>query len=288
MEIISFSGKSGTGKSYVAGKVCRDYDIDAIIDDGLLIYKGTIVAGRSAKECESRAAAMRTALFNYEDHRREVQNRLMELRPKRLLVIGTSDRMVDWILRALELPEADRRIYITDINTEEERALAKSIRMEKGEHAIPVPVGQLRRSFAGYVMNPSRIFRRPFADEEASERTVVRPPFSYYGKFEISEQVIDDIITIAARRHKGCFSVLNSYHNGNESNFNVMISVRIRKYPGAGRHCIMFQTEVSQVLAKMTSFSIGNVNVQIEDVEIRKPRNESRRNSDLHARNQKK
>ena len=65
MEIISFTGKSGTGKSYQAVGLSRRLRADAIIDDGLLIYKGRIVAGRSAKACASKAAAMRTALFNY-------------------------------------------------------------------------------------------------------------------------------------------------------------------------------------------------------------------------------
>ena len=50
MEIISFTGKSGTGKSYQAVGLSRRLRADAIIDDGLLIYKGQIVAGTSAKK----------------------------------------------------------------------------------------------------------------------------------------------------------------------------------------------------------------------------------------------
>lgn len=72
MKIVSFTGKSGTGKSYQATSLAQRKGYDAIIDDGLLIYKGQIVAGTSAKKCASKAAAMRTALFNYEDHRNEV------------------------------------------------------------------------------------------------------------------------------------------------------------------------------------------------------------------------
>ena len=45
MEIYSFTGKSGTGKSYSAARICREKHIDAIIDDGLLIYRGGIAAG---------------------------------------------------------------------------------------------------------------------------------------------------------------------------------------------------------------------------------------------------
>ena len=49
-EVYSFTGKSGTGKSYQAIRVAKEKGIPALIDDGLLIYKNKIVAGRSAKK----------------------------------------------------------------------------------------------------------------------------------------------------------------------------------------------------------------------------------------------
>ena len=46
MKIIGFVGPSGTGKSHHALVVAYDEKIEAIIDDGLLIYRNRIVAGR--------------------------------------------------------------------------------------------------------------------------------------------------------------------------------------------------------------------------------------------------
>lgn len=82
---------------------------------------------------------------------------------------------------------------------------------------------------------------------------------------------------IAAEAHRGCIKVLNFYHNGNVSGFNLVVEVRIRKFPGAGRHCIMFQQEIWQVLRTMTSFSLGHVNIQVKDVYIRKSEREKRK-----------
>ena len=48
MEVYAFIGASGTGKSYRALYVARMYNIDYIIDDGILIHNNTIVAGKSA------------------------------------------------------------------------------------------------------------------------------------------------------------------------------------------------------------------------------------------------
>ncbi len=39
MKVYSFTGKSGTGKSYQAIRVAKERGIPALIDDGLLIYK---------------------------------------------------------------------------------------------------------------------------------------------------------------------------------------------------------------------------------------------------------
>ena len=64
MEVFGFIGASGTGKSHHALVVAYDHDIQAIIDDGLLIDHNRIVAGRSAKEETNRLKAVRRAIFN--------------------------------------------------------------------------------------------------------------------------------------------------------------------------------------------------------------------------------
>ena len=158
MKVVSFTGKSGTGKSFQATALAQRRGFDAIIDDGLLIYKGQIVAGSSAKKCASKAAAMRTALFNYEDHREAVKAAIERCDPQALMIIGTSDRMTDLVAEQLGLPHPEERIYIEDVTTEEERKIAAHYRIDEGEHVIPAPSGQLRRDFAGYFMDPIKQF----------------------------------------------------------------------------------------------------------------------------------
>ena len=45
----AFVGAAGTGKSQRAQSVAAIVDADFIIDDGLVIFKGSIVCGKSAK-----------------------------------------------------------------------------------------------------------------------------------------------------------------------------------------------------------------------------------------------
>ena len=63
MKVYALVGKSGTGKSYQAMNLCRDLDIEVIIDDGLLIYGNGILAGTSAKRQETVIGAIKTALL---------------------------------------------------------------------------------------------------------------------------------------------------------------------------------------------------------------------------------
>ena len=66
MEIYTLTGPSGTGKSYRAMDICKQYNIDGVIDDGLFIYKGMVTAGESAKRCETKIGAVKAAIFKDE------------------------------------------------------------------------------------------------------------------------------------------------------------------------------------------------------------------------------
>lgn len=271
MKIYSFTGKSGTGKSYQAIRVAKENNIPAIIDDGLLIYRNKIVAGASAKKCESRAKALRTALFNYEDQRQDVIKKINNLKLKKLLVLGTSDRMVDIITDTLELPRAGKRLYIEDYTSLEERELAADRRNNHGEHVIPAPIGDLKRTFAGYFMNPQKLLRT-FAlddihDEAANyEKTVVRPQYSYNGNYTISENVIGDIVRIVAQKYNKKLKVIDYINNGKTASFVVEIDVKVRKAPDLVKCCQDFQADVKKNIEDMTAFSVKRVNINVKEL----------------------
>lgn len=72
MDVYTLVGKSGTGKSFHAMNLCKKLDIEAIIDDGLFIYKNSVIAGTSAKRSNTKIGAVKVALFNDEQIRQEV------------------------------------------------------------------------------------------------------------------------------------------------------------------------------------------------------------------------
>ena len=207
MEVIAFFGPPGTGKSDRALVVAYENKASCIIDDGILIYHSRIVAGKSAKREESRLKAVRRAIFWDAEQREEVRQALEKINPKRVLILGTSDRMVETICNALGLPKPSKYIRIQDVARPDEMLKAKEARNKEGKHVIPVPTMELKPYFKGYLIDPLRFFRNrkkemPKRFSENEERSVVRPVFSYYGKLSFSDRVIESLVYYAVRDMK--------------------------------------------------------------------------------------
>lgn len=202
MEVIGFYGPPGTGKSDRALVIAYENKASCIIDDGILIYHSRIVAGKSAKREESRLKAVRRAIFWDKEQRDEVKAALLKINPKRVLILGTSDRMVVTIAKALELPMPAKYIRIEDVARPEDMLKANEARNKEGKHVIPVPTMELKPYFKGYMVDPLHFLRsrkkEPKRFSEWNERSVVRPVFSYYGKLTFSDKVIEDLVNYAA------------------------------------------------------------------------------------------
>ena len=137
IEIYAFVGPAGTGKSHRATHVAKQHGIDYIIDDGLVISRGRILAGRSAKSEINRLRAIKRAIFEYPEHRDEVVIYLIKHTPKKLMILATSTGMIDKITARLGLNSPVRTIEITEISTQEEINAALRERREKKTACSP-------------------------------------------------------------------------------------------------------------------------------------------------------
>ena len=224
IEVYAFVGPSGTGKSYRAQMVAGAYNIKFIIDDGLLVKENAIVAGQSAKKAPTKIETIKKALFNDEKQKSEMQEAIIRLSPKSILILGTSDKMVKTIAENLGLPPIKKTIYITDVATEEEIENAKRIRTTEGKHVIPVPTFELKKDFSGYLLDPLQIFN---GNPYISEKSIIRPTFNYIGNFTISDNVFKQIIEVQARDIKSISKIIRIRVNKSEEGPNVYIEVEI-------------------------------------------------------------
>ena len=182
IKVYAFVGPSGTGKSYRAQMVANENKIKYIIDDGLLIHENDVVAGNSAKKAPTKIETVKKAIFIEKEDRKNMVEALKKNKPESILILGTSDGMVEKIADNLGLEKPEKTIYINEVATETEMETAKRIRTTEGKHVIPVPTFEIKRDFAGYILDPLQIFKYRRNDTPyISEKSIIRPTFSYLG-----------------------------------------------------------------------------------------------------------
>lgn len=211
MEVLALVGPSGTGKSHRAMTIAQERECEVIIDDGLLIAGSRIVAGRSAKREETKTAAIRRAIFSAPGHVLEVREALLTLNPHRLLVLGTSNTMVERIVSRLGLPQPREYLSIKDFATQEEIDRALFSRRQEGKHVIPAPAFEVKKTFSGYLVDPLRAFTMSREQRTISaERSVVRPTYSYFGRYYMADAVVMQIAQKICEEVQGVKRVLKT------------------------------------------------------------------------------
>lgn len=196
---MALVGESGTGKSFKSKLLAQKYGIDAIIDDGLLIKDDKILGGKSAKTEKTYMGAVRIALFDDKEHRDEIARILKKSHIKKILLLGTSEKMVIKIAARLQLPQPSKIIKIEDIATREEIDKAIRSRQVEGKHVIPVPAIEIKRNYPQIFYNTVKVFlqRKNKPNKPNSkifEKSVVRPEFSKKGRISISEAALSQMV----------------------------------------------------------------------------------------------
>ena len=204
VKVYALVGKSGTGKSFRAKLVAENYGIDCIIDDGLLIQGNSIVAGKSAKREQVYMSAVRTALFDDPLHRLEVVKAIKSRKIRKILLLGTSERMVARTAERLELPPPSKIILIEEISSEEDIEKAQKSRNEEGKHVIPVPSIEVERDYPQLISDSIKILfkiggglgSKRKKGHKVYEKSVVRPSFhgDEKGRVTISEHALGQMI----------------------------------------------------------------------------------------------
>lgn len=263
-KIYGLSGRSGTGKSYNAMELCGRLHIPAIIDDGLFIYGNNIVAGVSAKKQQTKIGAVRTALFMSDSHCAEVRAAVRRTKPDSILVLGTSDRMIYRICERLGLPEPAKIIYIEDIVSKKALARASMEREHLGTHVIPAPTFQVKRRFSGYFLDPKLVLKhiglsRPIA----TEKTVVRPSYSYMGSYEISDKVISDIIEYAAKSTPGVAEILGVLSDNSDESMYIKVILQFDYGAKVRTAAMTLQKTAFEAVEHMTNFNVSAVDIEI-------------------------
>lgn len=269
IQVYALVGESGTGKSFRSKLLAEQYGINAIIDDGLLIQDEKIVAGRSAKKEKTYMGAVRIALFDDKEHRDSVAKVLRKTHIKKILILGTSEKMVTKIAMRLQLPQPHKIIHIEDIATREEIEKAQKSRTVEGKHVIPVPSIEVKKNYPQIFTASMRDFfnKNPFSKKDKNmggkmiEKSIVQPEFSKKGRIEISEAALTQMVM----------------HCVNECDSEVKVKKITIKTDARGYRLIVlidvpFGTQLTGKIHKLQSYIIDKIEsftgILIEEVSI--------------------
>lgn len=266
--VYALVGESGTGKSFRSKILAEKYGIDSIIDDGLLIQNDKILAGHSAKREKTYMGAVRVALFDDKEHRDEVAKAWKKARIKKLLILGTSEKMVMKIATRLQLPQPQKIIHIEEIASREEIEKAIKSRQVEGKHVIPVPSIEIKRSYPQIFSNSiklffrnKRLFKKGAADGKMFEKSIVQPEFSKKGRIEISEAALTQMIMHCVYECESAVKVKKITIKTDKRGYKIIILIDVP-----------FGTQLTGKIHKLQRFIIDKIEsytgILIEEVSI--------------------
>ena len=270
IKVYAFVGPSGTGKSYRAQMVASEKNINFIIDDGLLIKDNEVIAGESAKKAPTKIETVKHALFYKDEEKEEIIKALKKYKPESILILGTSDGMVEKIAANLGLPEISEITYISDVATQEEMETARRIRVTEGKHVIPVPTFEIKKDFSGYLLDPLQIFKTKGKGQQPyiSEKSIIRPTFSYMGNFTISDTVFRQILEYLASKTPGIYKIqkirVDNFGEGAKLYMEVTVVYGFNLIDGIKQ----FQIKAKKEIEKLTAMNVEEFEVVVKNVYV--------------------
>ncbi len=264
----------GTGKSYRAQIVANERNINYIIDDGLLINENKVIAGTSAKKAATKIETVRKALFNNQNEAEEIKKAFRKYRPESILILGTSDNMIQKIIENLGLPALTETIYISDVATEEEMEQAKKMRQVEGKHVIPVPTFEIKKDFSGFILDPLQIFKSKGKDAKPymSEKSIIRPTFSYLGNFKISDTVFRQIIEHLTSKTESIYSASRVRIDkvGDNAGISLYIEVVVEYGYNIVEELKNFKRKIKREIENLTAMNVEIIDIIAKGIHMPK------------------
>lgn len=270
IKVYAFVGPSGTGKSYRAQMVASEKNVNFIIDDGLLIKDNEVIAGESAKKAPTKIETVKHALFYKDEEKQEIIKALKKYKPQSILILGTSDGMVKKIAENLGLPEISETIYITDVATKQEMETARRIRVTEGKHVIPVPTFEIKKDFSGYLLDPLQIFKSKGRGQKPyiSEKSIIRPTFSYLGKFTISDTVFRQILEYLASKTPGIYKIQKTRVENYGEGVKLYMEVTVVYGFNVVKDIKDFKEKAKKEIEKLTAMNVVELEVVAKNIYV--------------------
>ena len=180
--------------------------------------------------------------------------------------------MVEKIAENLGLPKIQKTIYIQDVATETEMKTARNIRVTQGKHVIPVPTFEIKKDFSGYILDPLQIFKSKGSGNKPyiSEKSIIRPTFSYLGNFTISDTVFRQIVEYLAKKQEGISRVIRTRVENYGEGPTIYMEVAVIYGHNVITELKEFKEKCIKEIEKLTTMNVLKITVIAKSIEMPK------------------
>jgi len=207
--------------------------------------------------------------FDEKSHRDEVARRLQNEKYKRILIVGTSEKMVNKIATRLQLPSPSKIIKIEDISSQEDIDNAIRSRRIEGKHIIPVPSSEVKKSYSNIFFAAIQIFRRritPVTIPTLHEKSVVMPEYSKRNKVVISETALNQLVILSIGEYNKDFKIKKILIKEADLGYRLVITLDIPYGIQLGGHIQEMQQYIINDIERYTGIFIVEVNIIIDKI----------------------
>ena len=178
--------------------------------------------------------------------------------------------MVQKIAANLGLPEISEYIYITDVATKQEMETARRIRVTEGKHVIPVPTFQIKKDFSGYLLDPLQIFKSKGKGQKPyiSEKSIIRPTFSYLGKFTISDLVFRQILEYIAVKTPAIYKITRTRVENYGEGAKIYVEVTVMYGYNVINGINDFKNRARKEIEKLTAMNVVELEVVAKNIYV--------------------
>ncbi len=267
MKVTAIYGESGTGKSSSALAFAHEKGIEAIIDDGLLICNGKIIAGTSAKFEKNTLTAVKRAIFSEDIQAKQVREKIEEGQFKSILIIGTSVKMVNRIAERLHIAPIHSYVNIELIRSEVEIRLAKYIREINGKHTMPLPPSEVEQNFFKRMIQKGRdIFSSK--REKIGETTLVSPDFHPQTIF-VDPKVYEQVLLYVVRNHCAIKHVHRTTFRFTDHLpiVNIEVSIKAPVTYNVWNEMVSIQRDIQHAFEQMFHLKLTTIQLSIKSIQ---------------------
>ena len=149
---------------------------------------------------------------------------------------------------------------------------AKRIRQTQGKHVIPVPTFEIKKDFSGFILDPLQIFKSKGKDAKPyiSEKSIIRPTFSYLGNFVISDTVFRQIIEYLSTKFESIYKVSRVRIDkiGDNEGMNIYIEIIIEYGFNIVETLKEFKKKCKKEIENLTAMNIVNIDIIAKGIHI--------------------